>query len=435
MKREKFLIYSIIIPLVIGLSASHAIGARKKKASDKIKCIICHTQLGKDLAKKVEQWQSSVHGQNNVTCPACHGGDPTSFNKPKTEESGYVGAPNRNELPEFCAKCHSSASWMRQYNKRTDQLSLYRTSAHGKRLFEKNDEAVAVCTDCHGQHDIYPVADKASSANHMKIAETCAGCHSNNEIMEPRGLKSNQLQLYKKSYHGEILYGKIANKNPGLVPSCPECHGIHGATPAGVNEISHVCGNCHANNAEQFARGDHQEALDKKGAPRCIDCHDYHEILFPTLALFDGAEKHHCGYCHPLKGHEYNIGQEIKNSIVKAQGKIDRVTALVGDIEYDPGLDVKDERDNLAEAQDYLLEVAPVTHTIDLKYIKNYTNKSYELAVKTETVINKRISEFIVRKKWLFATLMIIFMIIGYILFNRWTIHIQEETGESALSR
>ena len=140
---------------------------------------------------------------------------------------------------------------------------------------------MAVCIDCHGQHDIYPVASQESTANHLKIAETCAGCHSNKELMEQRGIKANQLELYKRSYHGQILYGKIADKNPGIVPSCPECHGIHGATPAGVNEIAHVCGNCHSTNAEQFARGKHQEAVNKKGNPRCIDCHDYHEILFP----------------------------------------------------------------------------------------------------------------------------------------------------------
>ncbi|MBN2374512.1 cytochrome c3 family protein [bacterium] len=400
----------------------------RKKASNT--CILCHTQLGKKTAEWVEQWRRSVHGESDVTCSGCHGGDPTSFNRPKTKDSGYVGAPSRRQVPEFCARCHSNSSWMRQFNKRTDQLSLYKTSVHGRRLLEEGDENVAICIDCHGRHDIKKYTDLESLTHHQKVAETCNHCHSDSEKMSPYDLRTDQLKLYKLSYHGQILYNKIPDKNPSLVPSCPECHGIHGAAPAGVTEVANVCGNCHTATNEYFSQSKHMEALIKQGKPRCIDCHAYHDILYPTSALFDGTEIYHCGNCHDVHQKEYNLGQKIKAAFVESEKRVNEVWEKVIQIEIDPGLDVLDERDDLETGKRMILEAVPVTHTLDLEEIEKYTNEILSTADKVEKSIDTRQEEFIIRKKGLFATLLILIIIIGFLLFKRWVLQLELELNE-----
>jgi cytochrome c553 len=54
---------------------------------------------------------------------------------------------------------HSNPIMMRPYNLRTDQLALYKTSQHGRLLYQKGDRNTATCVSCHGTHDIKSVND------------------------------------------------------------------------------------------------------------------------------------------------------------------------------------------------------------------------------------------------------------------------------------
>ena len=419
----KILYLQILFILILLVQTPLALAAKRQKASNT--CYICHTQLGKKSAEWVEQWRASVHGESNVTCSGCHGGDPTSFNRPKEKDTGFVGAPSRTKIPEFCARCHSNPNWMRQFNKRTDQLSLYKTSIHGHQLLEKGDENVATCTDCHGKHEIRRYSDINALSHHQKIAETCAICHSDPDKMTLYNLRTDQLELYKLSYHGQILYNHIPDKNPALVPSCPECHGIHGATPAGVTEVANVCGNCHASTQAYFEKSGHYESLEKGGSPRCIDCHAYHDILYPTMALYEGTEKFHCGHCHNINHKDYNLGLEIKAAFVNAKQRVEEVWEKTIYIETNPGLDVRDEKDQLEGARRLILEAIPVSHTLNLEEIHQYTNEVLDVAEKVEGSIESRQEEFITRKKGLFATLLILIIIIGSLLYKRWVMQLE----------
>ena len=69
----------------------------------------------------------------------------------------------------MCGRCHSDGAYMRQYNPslRTDQFAQYLTSVHGKRRVQ-GDDRVAVCTDCHGVHDLRPASDTRSKVSPFK---------------------------------------------------------------------------------------------------------------------------------------------------------------------------------------------------------------------------------------------------------------------------
>jgi len=246
--------------------------------------------------------------------------------------------------------------------------------------------------------------------------------------MKQYTLRTDQLKLYKISYHGQILYSQIPEKNPALVPSCPECHGIHGATPAGVNEVANVCGNCHSSTQEYFEKSGHFEALVSTGTPRCIDCHAYHDILYPTKAMYDGTELYHCGYCHNTNHKDYTMGQEIKAAFVSSEKRVNEVWEKAVTIEINPGLDVLDEKDQLEQARRLILEAIPVSHTLNMEEINKYRDDIMNIANTVDASIEARQEEFIIRKKGLFATLMILLVIIASLLYKRWVLQLELES-------
>lgn len=139
-------------------------------------CGHCHRTI-------YEQYLSSAHGrslleisnQDVPVCTDCHGShrqeDPTTM-------------VFRLKSPKICAKCHADREMMRRYGLSPDVFDTYVADFHGLTvtLFESGHpgrETVneAVCTDCHGVHDI----QKASGANAAVIKEnllsTCRRCH------------------------------------------------------------------------------------------------------------------------------------------------------------------------------------------------------------------------------------------------------------------
>ncbi len=126
-------------------------------------CVACHSQLDGPQGDPARHWDVDVHGVAGLGCEACHGGDPSpalaeDAEAAMTPARGFEPAPDRLHIPDFCARCHSDAAFMKQYDPqvRVDQLAEYRTSVHG-RLNASGDPDPATCIDCHGVHGILPV--------------------------------------------------------------------------------------------------------------------------------------------------------------------------------------------------------------------------------------------------------------------------------------
>jgi predicted CXXCH cytochrome family protein len=100
---------------------------------------------------------ASIHGQLGHACTDCH-----------TDRSGYPHEPipvqNRRDYAlerySACLRCHQE-----KYDASLD-------SVHQTALAAGNKEA-AVCTDCHGAHDISDPNEPRT-----KIPQTCERCHS-----------------------------------------------------------------------------------------------------------------------------------------------------------------------------------------------------------------------------------------------------------------
>ena len=172
-------------------------------------CADCHQGL---------EHVSPSHGR----CSDCHGGDPTTAdpNRSMASSAGYIGAPDRKNIPALCGSCHANVDMMRQYDLPTDQWSKYQQSTHGLKLAQ-GDSNVATCFNCHDGHATKEVTDTASQVYPSNVPALCSSCHSNAALMTPYGIPTDQYTLYTKSVHGVALL----EKQDLRAPNCASCHG------------------------------------------------------------------------------------------------------------------------------------------------------------------------------------------------------------------
>ncbi|GAB4502872.1 MAG: hypothetical protein Fur0035_24300 [Anaerolineales bacterium] len=150
--------------------------AEMTKAETAATCAQCHNAI-------YETYKTSVHGsaligEGNLdvaTCTDCHGVH--DIQNPTTTQF-------RNETPKLCAKCHTDPAIMDKYGLSTQVYSTYVADFHGATvtLFETTDPSLptnkAVCTDCHGIHDISRVNDPATGITIKKnLLVKCQQCH------------------------------------------------------------------------------------------------------------------------------------------------------------------------------------------------------------------------------------------------------------------
>jgi hypothetical protein len=128
-----------------------------------------------------------------------------------------------------------------------NEYITYKMSIHGKAVESKRKEA-PVCTDCHGEHKIFAFKDPDSSVYSSAVSDrTCAPCHVSEQIITKFELPADRIDTYKKSYHG------IASKEGNvIVANCVSCHGFHDILPSSdpksstnPDNIKATCGKCH----------------------------------------------------------------------------------------------------------------------------------------------------------------------------------------------
>lgn len=263
--------------------------------------IYLNSDHGKAVAKGIDEAASckACHGENhyllnyrdpqsqvsrnriNETCSRCHD-DPTKMEKyhltqqepsKSYRESVHGKAFSAGEVyAAVCTDCHGShdlhspnnpESKIYKFNVPTtcskcheNVFNTYKNSVHAKALYAGVKDA-PVCTDCHGEHTIQKRSDAASSVNAASIVKTCAHCHDSERIISKYGLPTDVLSTYLQSYHGVAhLYGSLVAAN------CASCHGFHDILPSddprssiNKNNIGATCGKCHAGAGQQLSQG------------------------------------------------------------------------------------------------------------------------------------------------------------------------------------
>jgi cytochrome b subunit of formate dehydrogenase/5-methylcytosine-specific restriction endonuclease McrA len=274
-------------------------------------CATCHDDA-------VHQYQQGVHAiarkdgdKQAPTCLACHGSPHQILAADNPKSPVY-----HNNIPATCATCHSKKPIMESVGETTQQFYSYEQSVHGQAVANGSAKA-AVCTDCHGVHEIRRASDEKSSIFKFNVPQTCAKCHK------------QVAYEFMQSIHGQA----IARGN-SQAPVCTECHGIHSIkshldpnSPVNAQNLARVtCSRCHEGvrlsqelgvegaRASTYLESYHGLA-NKRGSQvvaNCASCHGSHYILpssDPRSTINRANLVRTCGQCHPGATEKFTLGK------------------------------------------------------------------------------------------------------------------------------
>jgi len=234
-------------------------------------------------------------------CVDCHG-SPHAI----VAASDPASRVHRTNIPATCGACHGQKFVMEASGHSAQPFASYQESVHGRAVAAGSEKA-AVCTDCHGSHDIRPASDPHSPIFKFNVPNTCGQCHG--------GVK----KVYEESIHGTA----IARGN-WQAPVCTDCHGIHSIKapldPASTVSAQLVaqatCARCHegvrltqefgvpAHRVSTYMDSYHGLAsrLGSQVVANCASCHGVHNILpsaDPRSTIHGANLVKTCGQCHP----------------------------------------------------------------------------------------------------------------------------------------
>ncbi len=262
----------------------------------KVECGTCH-------ARELAAWAGGMHAKDKskgATCVDCHGdahqitggGDPKSL-------------VSHGMIPATCGRCHGQKFVVGADGLSSQTFMNYQESVHGKAIASGSTKA-AVCTDCHGDHEILAANEAKSPISKFNVPQTCGKCHV------------QVSQTFMQSIHGQ----EIAKGN-GLAPTCTDCHGIHSikghldpsSSVSEQNVARTTCARCHegvrlsqefgvAGNRESTYLDSYHGLATQGGSvvvANCASCHGVHNILpssDPRSTINKANLDATCGQCH-----------------------------------------------------------------------------------------------------------------------------------------
>ncbi len=196
----------------------------------KPECATCHADQQTAYDHGVHAKAAAAGNANVAKCQDCHGSVHEIL--PASDPKSKVAHTN---IPQTCGACHGQKLVMASSGVSSAPFTSYEESVHGKAVTGGSEKA-AVCTDCHGEHDILGARDPKSPINKFNVPATCAKCHA------------NVRQEYVQSIHGQA----IARGN-WQAPVCTDCHGIHtikapkdAKSSVAAANVKNTCASCHA---------------------------------------------------------------------------------------------------------------------------------------------------------------------------------------------
>jgi len=267
----------------------------------RITCATCHSD--EQAAYERSFHAKAVKGGNNnaATCVDCHGSPHALL--PASDPKSRV---HHSNIPATCGACHSQKFVMDGSGLRVQTVASYEQSVHGHAVANGSEKA-AVCTDCHGAHEILDAKDSKSPIFKFNVPMTCGKCHE--QISKE----------FQQSIHGQA----IARAN-WQAPVCTDCHGIHSIkahtdpnSPVSAQNVAQAtCARCHEGMrlSQEFGVEGRRETtylasyhgLASRGGSQvvanCASCHGTHSIFpssDPRSTIHASNLARTCGQCHP----------------------------------------------------------------------------------------------------------------------------------------
>jgi hypothetical protein len=409
--RNKYVV-RLLFPLLATLSLGAVAHAQTPNS-----CLDCHSVLDPPYKVTEAQFSQDIHAQKGLTCASCHGGDASKDDlDAMSKKAGFRGKIARKDVPALCGRCHSDGAYMRQYNPslRTDQFAQYLTSVHGK-LRAKGDDKVAVCTDCHGVHDLRPASDTRSKVHPLNIAQTCARCHSDAAYMKGYSIPTDQFAGYSASVHHEAL----TVRGDLSAPTCTTCHGNHGAAPPGVSTVQNVCSTCHVFQAQLFESSPHKVAFEAASLPGCVTCHSNHRISHPTDAMLGTGPQSVCTNCHTDGDAGYQAATQIAQQLGRLDTSVKDAAEILNRAES-AGMEVSGAQLEQDQARDSLTKSRVGIHSFNPARVQQDVDAGLQITAKTHQEGVEALQERDYRRKGLaWSLLAIVAVLIGLRLYLR----------------
>ena len=265
----------------------------------KVTCAQCHADAQAAYSHSTHG-KASEAGKSAASCEDCHGGAHEIL-----AADDRKSPVNHANIPYTCGRCHGQKFLMESNGESAQPFISYQESVHG-RATEKGSKKAAVCTDCHGSHEILPANDAKSPIYKFNVPATCGTCHA--EV---------------KTTFLESIHGQAVARGNGQAPVCTDCHGIHSIkshadpnSPASQQNLSRdTCARCHegvrlsqefgipGNRVTTYFDSYHGLAAEGGSvvAANCSSCHGVHNILpssDPRSTINRANLGVTCGKCH-----------------------------------------------------------------------------------------------------------------------------------------
>ena len=156
---------------IVDLSRDRAVSAGK--------CGECHPALHSTYSASVHgDAMTNAHNLDVPICTDCH--RVHDINNP-------LAADYRDEIPGICGNCHADRAIVGKYGLSTDVVKTYLEDFHGSTVsiyLRQIDGAhmpkkpIAVCTDCHGTHDIKSMNALGAGQIKSMLLRKCQQCHA-----------------------------------------------------------------------------------------------------------------------------------------------------------------------------------------------------------------------------------------------------------------
>jgi formate dehydrogenase gamma subunit len=267
----------------------------------KVNCAQCHKDQQAVYDRSLHAKAIVAGDGNAATCVNCHGSPHEVL--PASDPKSKV---NHANIPATCGACHGQKFVMEPSGLSTQAFVAYQDSVHGRGVAAGIMKS-AVCTDCHGTHEILSPMDAKSPIFKFNVPGTCAKCH---EAVK---------QQFTNSIHGQAIA-----RGEWQAPVCTDCHGIHGikakqdpnSTVSAQNLAQATCARCHdsvrlsrefgfdPSKAKTYLSSYHGLAsrLGSQVVANCASCHGAHNILpssDPRSTINQANLVATCGRCHP----------------------------------------------------------------------------------------------------------------------------------------
>jgi cytochrome b subunit of formate dehydrogenase len=277
----------------------------------KVSCAQCHSDEQAAYDRSLHAQARKKGDGHAAICVDCHGSphEILAASDPKSPV-------NHANVAATCGTCHGQKFVMEPSGHSAQPFLSYEQSVHGRAVANGSGKA-AVCTDCHGVHEILTAGDPKSPIFKFNVPATCAKCHASVQ------------HEYAQSIHGQAI-----ERGNWQAPVCTDCHGIHSikahldpnSAVSAQNLARVTCARCHEGvrlsqelgiagaRSSTYLQSYHglASALGSPIVANCASCHGVHNILpssDPRSTINRANLAKTCGQCHPGVGENFIVGK------------------------------------------------------------------------------------------------------------------------------